>query len=157
MSAVRTRRSICPMNRSLLHFTRHYIEMVVAMVLGMIVLGLPGEALLRAFGTSTADFQHDAPALALLAMAVIMTVPMVAWMRFRGHAWRPCHEMAASMFLPTFAVIALMGSGIVTDFMTLMSLEHAVMLPSMLVAMLLRFGEYGGSHSHHAGHVRMAR
>jgi hypothetical protein len=153
MSAARTARSICAMNRSLLHFTRHYIEMVVAMVLGMIVLGLPGEALLRAFGTGTDQLQHDAPALALLAMAVIMTVPMVAWMRYRGHAWRPCHEMAASMFLPTFAVIALMATGLVTDFMTLMTLEHIVMLPSMLLAMLLRFDEYGGSHAHHVAHA----
>jgi hypothetical protein len=127
--------------------------MVVAMLAGMVLLGLPGEALLRAFGTSTAHLQDDAPALALLAMAVIMTVPMVAWMRYRGHAWRPCHEMAASMFLPTFAVIALMGSGVVSDFMTLMSLEHVVMLPSMLVAMLLRFDEYAGSHAHHAAHA----
>ena len=143
------------MNRSLLHFIRHYIEMVVAMVGGMVLLGLPGEGLLRAVGTSTAQLQDDAPALALLGMAVIMTVPMVAWMRYRGHAWRPCNEMAASMFLPTFAVIALMGSGIVTDFMTLMGLEHIVMLPSMLIAMLLRFDEYAGSHHHH--HAEIAR
>jgi hypothetical protein len=42
-----------------------------------------------------------------------------------------------------------MGGGVVTDFMTLMSLEHVVMLPSMLVAMLVRRDEYTG-HAHHA-------
>jgi hypothetical protein len=131
------------------HFVRHYAEMVAAMFLGMLVLGLPGEAALRAIGTSSSQLSDDAPALALLGMAVMMTVPMVAWMRHRGHGWRPNAEMAASMFLPTFAVVALMAGGIISDFMTLMSLEHVVMLPSMLVAMLLRRDEYSG-HAHHA-------
>ena len=131
------------------HFVRHYAEMVAAMLLGMLILGLPGEAVLRALGSSSAQLSDDAPALALLGMAVMMTVPMVAWMRHRRHGWRPNAEMAASMLLPTFAVIALLAGGIISDFMTLMSLEHVVMLPSMLVAMLLRRDEYTG-HAHHA-------
>jgi hypothetical protein len=133
------------------HFVRHYVEMVVAMFLGMAVLGVPAEGALRAMGTSSSALQDDAPALLLLGMAFIMTVPMVAWMRYRGHGWRPNTEMAASMFLPTFGVIALMAGGIIGDFMTLMSIEHVVMLPSMLVAMLLRRDEYTcGKHGHHA-------
>ena len=131
------------------HFVRHYAEMVAAMLLGMLILGLPAEAALRAIGSSTTELRDDAPAVALLGMAVMMTVPMVAWMRYRGHAWRPSAEMAASMFLPSFGVIALMAGGVVTDFMTLMSLEHVVMLPGMLVAMLVRRDEYTG-HAHHA-------
>ena len=131
------------------HFVRHYAEMVAAMFLGMLVLGLPAEGALRAIGSSSTELQNDAPALALLGMAVIMTVPMIAWMRHRGHGRRPNAEMAASMFLPTFAVIALMAGSMVSDFMTLMSLEHVVMLPSMLIAMLLRRDEYTG-HAHHA-------
>jgi|SRR5215211_62440 len=130
------------------HFVRHYAEMVVAMMLGMLVLGLPAEGALLALGSSTAELERDAPALMLLGMAVVMTVPMVAWMRHRGHGWAPNAEMAASMFLPTFAVIALMGSGAI-DFWTAMGIEHAAMLPSMLVAMLLRRDEYSG-HAHHA-------
>lgn len=78
------------MNR---HFIRHYVEMVVAMVLGMVVLGLPAEAGLRAMGTSASALETDAPEVLLLGMAVIMTVPMVAWMRYRGHTWRPSMEM----------------------------------------------------------------
>jgi hypothetical protein len=136
------------------HLIRHYVEMVVAMFAGMVVLGVPGEAALRAIGTSTSQLKVDAPALVFLGMALIMTVPMVAWMRFRGHSWRPCWEMAASMFLPTFGVIGVMGAGVVDDFMTLMSVEHVVMLPSMLVAMLLRRDEYSGhhAHGHHLAH-----
>ena len=86
-------------------------------------------------------------------MAVVMTVPMVAWMRHRGHGWTACVEMSASMFLPTFAIVALLGAGIVTAFGTLMMLEHVVMLPSMLVAMLLRREEYTGHAHHHAAVV----
>ena len=32
-------------------------------------------------------------------MAATMTIPMVAWMRYRGHRWQPALEMAASMNL----------------------------------------------------------
>ena len=133
-------------------FIRHYIEMVIAMFAGMIVLGIPGEAALRAVGYSSSELQADAPAVALLAMAVIMTVPMVAWMRRMGHGWRPCNEMAASMFLPTFLVIGMMAAG-AADFATAMGLEHAIMLPAMLVAMLLRREEYSCDHSHHLHHA----
>jgi hypothetical protein len=129
-------------------FIRHYLEMVVAMFAGMLVLGVPAAMALRAAGTSTAELRVDAPAVVLLGMAVIMTLPMVAWMRHRNHGWQPCNEMAAAMFIPTFGVIALMWSGILEDFGTLMMLEHLVMLPSMLIAMLLRRDEY--THAHHA-------
>ncbi|MBX5469405.1 MAG: hypothetical protein IRZ21_05840 [Thermoleophilaceae bacterium] len=138
-------------------FIRHYVEMVVAMFLGMAVLGLPAEGALRALGTSTSELQADAPAVGLLGMALMMTIPMVAWMRYRGHAWRPCWEMAASMFLPTFAVIGLMGAGVVEDQAVLLSIEHAAMLPSMLAAMLLRPHEYScGAHGRHAAREKAA-
>jgi hypothetical protein len=126
-------------------FIRHYAEMVAAMFAGMIALGLPAEGALRAFGSSTSALQAGAPAVALLGMAVTMTVPMVAWMRHRGHGWRPANEMAASMFLPTFAAIALLAAGAVTDFGALMSIEHTAMFPAMLAAMLLRRSEYTGA------------
>jgi hypothetical protein len=136
------------------HFARHYVEMVVAMFLGMLLLGLPAEGALMAFGSSTSALERDAPALMLVGMAFVMTVPMVAWMRYRGHGWRPNAEMAASMFLPTFAVMALMEVGAM-DFWRAMGIEHAAMLPSMLVAMLLRRDEYTG-HAHHAPREQFA-
>ena len=137
------------MSPSIRHFARHYVEMVIAMFLGMVVLGVPGEGLLHVAGTSTSELRTDAPAVVFLGMALTMTVPMVAWMRYRGHGWRRCWEMAASMFVPTFAVIGLMAGGVVDGFMTLMSIEHVAMLPSMLVAMLARPREYACAHGHH--------
>jgi hypothetical protein len=142
------------LNSSTGHFVRHYVEMVIAMFLGMLLLSLPAEGALLAFGSSTSQLERDAPALMLLGMAFVMTVPMVAWMRYRGHGWRPNVEMAASMFLPTFAVIVLMAVGVM-DFWRAMGIEHAAMLPSMLVAMLLRRAEYSG-HTHHALRERFA-
>ena len=51
-------------------FIRHYIEMVVVMFAGMIVLGLPGEAALTAIGSGTSELRDDAPAIVFLGMAV---------------------------------------------------------------------------------------
>src|SRR5215207_7710789 len=107
------------------------------MFAGMIVLGLPAEAGLRAIGSSTSDLRVDAPAVLFIGMALTMTVPMVAWMQFRGHGWRPCLEMAGAMFVPTFAAIARLGA---VDFDALMMWEHLGMLLAMLVAMLARPG-----------------
>ena len=127
------------------HFLRHYVEMVIAMFAGMIVLGLPAEAGLRAIGSSSSDLRVDAPAVLFIGMALTMTVPMVAWMRYRRHGWRPCLEMAGAMFVPTFAAIALLGA---VDFDALMMWEHVGMLLAMLVAMLARPGEYLYAHQH---------
>lgn len=122
-------------------FLRHYAEMVAAMLAGMVVLGVPAEAGLRALGSSSAALQDDAPWAGLLGMATMMTIPMVALMRWRGHGWRPCWEMAASMYLPTIAAVALVETGALA-YMSAMMLEHAVMLPAMLGVMLLRPEEY---------------
>ncbi len=138
------------MNTSVWQFTRHYLEMLAAMVVGMVALGIPAEGLLQLAGSSTSALKTDAPAVVFLGMALTMTVPMVALMRYRGHSWRPCWEMAASMILPTFGVIGAMATGVSDDFGALMMIEHVVMLPAMLLAMLLRYDEYAGCHHGHA-------
>jgi hypothetical protein len=134
------------MSASTKHFVRHYAEMVVAMFLGMAVLGLPAGRAMSAVGTSWSELHTDAPALMLMGMAVTMTVPMIGWMRFRGHGWQANTEMSASMFVPTFAVVALLWAGLVEDLGVLLVIEHVAMLASMLAAMLLRRAEY--SHGH---------
>jgi hypothetical protein len=116
-------------------FIRHYLEMVLAMFLGMGVL---------AGGLAAAGVEIDAVELALLWMAFTMSAPMVAWMRYRGHGWGPSWEMTASMFLPSFAAIALLWIGLVEDRGALMAVQHTVMFPAMLIAMLLRREEYAG-------------
>ena len=44
-------------------FIRHYVEMVVVMFAGMIVLGVPGEAALHAIGSGTSELRETAPPL----------------------------------------------------------------------------------------------
>jgi hypothetical protein len=112
-------------------FARHYGEMLLAMVAGMIVLGPPLGLLLGGGNT-----------LMLLNMGVSMTVPMVGWMRFRGHGWQVTLEMAASMVVPTVAAVILFSGGIVGNFDAVLMGEHVVMLVAMAAAMLLRPSEY---------------
>jgi hypothetical protein len=132
-----------------MHFVRHYTEMVVAMFLGMFVLGAPLAALLGVAGVEVSAWRSDAPELLLLGMAFTMSVPMAAWMRHRGHGWTPVFEMTGSMFVPSFAAIGLLWAGIAEDTDALLAIQHIGMFPSMLAVMLLRLDEYTG----HGGHA----
>jgi hypothetical protein len=128
------------MSPSSKHVVRHYVEMVIAMFVGMGVLGFPAASAMGAL-------IDDTPALMFLRMATTMTVGMVVWMRYRGHGWRANTEMAASMFLPTFGVIGLLWAGLLTNLGVLMVVEHVAMLLAMASVMLMRPAEY----SHHDG------
>ena len=125
------------MSASTKHLIRHYVEMVIAMFVGMGVLAIPADVVLGAIG-----IDGDDPAVMLLSMATTMTVSMVGWMVYRGHGRRANAEMSASMFVPTFAVIGLLWAGLLTDLGVLMIIEHVAMLLAMLVAMGLRPEEY---------------
>jgi hypothetical protein len=130
-------------DRPATRFARHYAEMLVAMLVGMMALGMPADMALSGLGVELAD---EAPAALLLGMGITMTVPMVAWMRYRGHGWPASNEMAASMMIPTVGVIALLAAELVEDTGTLLVIEHLVMLPAMLAVMLLRWDEYTHAH-----------
>ena len=90
------------------HLMRHYAEMVVAMFAGMAVLGFPADRAMDAIGATSDVFMF-------IGMATTMTAGMVAWMLYRGHGWRANAEMSASMFVPTFAAIGLLGTEVMTD------------------------------------------
>jgi hypothetical protein len=136
------------MSSPTLRFARHYAEMVVAMLLGMLVIGMPAGMAAEAAGWGgPSDWAIE---VQLLGMAFAMTAPMVAWMRVRGHDARPIVEMSAAMFVPALGAIALNGSGLVRDIDALMVVEHAAMFAAMLGAMLARPAEYTRSHHDHA-------
>lgn len=139
------------MNRPAILFIRHYVEMVIVMFAGMIIIGAPIDLGLRLAGIDSLQVQSNHPAGAMAYMCAIMTVPMVAWMRRRGHAWQPSLEMGASMVAPTVGVIALYWAGTIENMGSLMVLEHVGMFACMLLAMLARTSEYT-SHAHH-GHA----
>lgn len=122
------------------HFARHYLEMVVAMVVGMVVLGAAVRGVLAVTGLEYSEARY--PVLASLEMAFNMSVGMVVWMRRRGHAWPGTLEMSAAMFAPTVAFGPLVWPGFLSG-ESLMVLTHLLMLPLMLVVMLRRRAEYG--------------
>ena len=57
-----------------------------------------------------------------------MTVPMVGVDALPRPRSAASNEMAASMFIPSFAVIGLLAAGAVTDIGVLMIIEHVAML-----------------------------
>jgi hypothetical protein len=70
---------------------------------------------LAARATEYPDLRLKYPELALLLITVISTLPMVAWMRFRGMAWRPIREMAGASIVLAVVLIALAGLGYISD------------------------------------------
>ena len=52
------------------------------------------------------------------------------------------------MFVPAFAVIGLLSTGVLTDTGILMAAEHVVMLLAMAGVMLMRPAEYTHQHGH---------
>jgi hypothetical protein len=128
------------MSRATRHFIRHYVEMVVVMFAGMALLWAPADLLV----------DTEPPGAMLGTMAFTMTAPMIPWMRWRGHQWRPTLEMTASMVVPALAVLALLAVGI-GHLGVLFAIEHVAMLGGMLAVMLVRRDEYV-----HRGHAEVA-
>jgi hypothetical protein len=86
-------------------FWLHFLEMFAAMMIGMMV----GKPIFLAITgvSSTSQASRLYPWQSVLAMALSMTVPMVAWMLFRGHGRRNSAEMGAAMFVPAIPFIIL--------------------------------------------------
>ena len=123
-------------------FARHFAEMVLAMLLGMAVLG--GLAML-AFAAAGSSLVDQSGTLRVSLMGVYMTVPMVLWMRHRGHSAARTVEMAASMVIPTLVAATLAAVGVL-DAGAALAVQHVVMVPAMLAVMLWRYEEYSQPH-----------
>nr|WSY49035.1 hypothetical protein OG999_01995 [Streptomyces sp. NBC_00886] len=121
------------------HFARHYLEMLAAMVVGMLVLGAVTDAILSLAGTELSTSRHPEPAA--LEMAFDMSVGMAVWMRHRGHGWATTLEMCGAMFAPALVLFPLLWSDVIGPD-SVITLEHLAMLPLMLVVMLRRRSEY---------------
>lgn len=117
--------------RQTLRFLRHFGEMVLAMLLGMAVFDV----------VTGASFIPMGPEFSAASMAVAMTVPMVAWMRIRKHAWRLNAEMAGAMIVPTLLLIGGSQLGLLPR-TSLMMGTHILMVPAMLGVMLYRWRDY---------------
>jgi uncharacterized membrane protein YhaH (DUF805 family) len=129
-------------------FLRHFGEMLLAMLLGMGALGGLAELTFVAAGSSLGQ---TSGAVQVLVMGLSMTVPMVAWMSYRGHDRERNVEMAGSMIVPSLVAAGLAAGGTL-DSHGALALQHMVMIPAMLGVMLWRYDHYahpkarGGKH-----------
>jgi hypothetical protein len=129
------------------HFLLHYLEMCMACCVGGVTLGfaLFGGAALIGYP----DLIDQAPFFSTLMLAIILTVPMVAWMRFRHHAWRPTLEMGSATMGLGIVLVALGALGLV-PVSGMFEWVASLTCPVMLVPMLLRVHLYAGGMDHHA-------
>lgn len=136
-----TRLPVAKLGSPIRRFLRHFAEMLIAMLLGMAVLGGVLSAVLALAGTSYADTQRDLPALFALAMAFAMTAPMATWMGHRRLGRRLVAEMSGAMLLAALVPIGLLGAGLL-DGQAISHIQHGLMVPAMLAAMLVRRSQY---------------
>lgn len=133
---------------ALRRFLWHYAEMIIAMVGGMVVLGMLESALLDSAGLAEV---RAVPEFGALLMATNMTVPMSAWMWYRRHTSAAVASMAVAMYAPFLVSLPLLWFGLLSA-TGLMIVGHVVMVPAMTVAMLWRLDEYTG-HAHEPSHA----
>jgi flagellar biosynthetic protein FliP len=113
---------------------RHFAEMLVAMLVGMMVLAplwpdLPG------------GVEPEA-----LVMATNMTVGMTAVMAWRRHRAVAVVEMALAMYLPFVLLFPAHWAGWLSADAVLVA-GHVLMLPAMVLAMVRRPEEYTHQHA----------
>jgi hypothetical protein len=118
------------------HFFWHLGEMFLAMLIGMAALDAVGEGLLAAAGTSFADLTDRAPIAVALILMVNMTVPMLLWMRIRGHDASEISEMTVAMAVVGAATVFLLWLSVI-DAAAICGVECGLMIPGMIAAMLL--------------------
>jgi hypothetical protein len=123
---------------ALRRFVGHYLEIVVATVAGMVVLGPAESMLLNPIGWAELLAHPEAYAL---VMATNMTVAIAVWMRFRGHGWAATAEMAVAMYAPFLVLFPPLWLGVLSA-TGLMVLGHVLMLFAIAAAMLRRRAEY---------------
>jgi flagellar biosynthetic protein FliP len=113
-------------------FVVHYLQMLAAMGVGMVVL----EPL------SMHVVHHAGAELEVLLMATTMVAGMTAWMVYRRHPWPGIAEMIAAMYVAVTVPFPLYWIGAL-DPVGLTILGHVLMLPAVAVAMLRRRGRAG--------------
>jgi hypothetical protein len=132
-------------------FIAHVLEMCMAMCLGAVTLNvlLWGGAALLGYTDSTQRF----PELSALVATLTLSLPMAAWMRFRGHEWRHTLEMSGATVVVGLLLIGAFWLGVVSQ-SGLIEWQIRLACPVMFVVMMLRFGPYSQGHAaHHAAHA----
>jgi hypothetical protein len=113
--------------RTAWHLVRHYLEMVAAMLVGMVALGAVESLIWPGL--------HDRTDVMVLFMATNMAIGMSAWMWFRRHSWIAITEMAAAMYLPFLVLLVPYWAGAISG-SAVMSWGHLLMLVAMALPMV---------------------
>jgi hypothetical protein len=111
------------------------IPLIVLFFIGAAKIGYP-------------DLIQQSPELTVLVMGIILSLPMLAWMRFRGHEWRPTLEMASTTIVLGILLVGLGWLGILAK-SSLFEWMRTLACPAMLIPMLLRLDLYTGHHAVH--------
>ena len=111
-------------------FVVHYLQMLAAMGVGMLVF-MPLGMVLDPSGVE---------AKALL-MATGMTVGMTGWMAYHHHSLAAIGSMALAMYGSFVALFPLYWAALLSE-TAVMAIGHVLMLPAMAAAMLWRRDEY---------------
>ena len=119
-------------------FLWHYLQMLIAMGVGMMAL-TPVWTL--AFGRLGWSDLLDRAEVFSLTMATGMALAMGLWMRFRRHSWMSVLQMSAAMYVAFAVFFPFHWAGWMSGEAVLFA-GHIVMLPLMALAMLLRRAVY---------------
>ena len=130
------------------YFIWHLLEMCLAMCIGgvpLIMLFFIGAAKI-----GYPDLIEQSPELSVLVIGFILSLPMLAWMRFRGHGWRLTLEMASTTIVLGILLVGLGWLGVLAK-SNLFEWMRTLACPAMLIPMLFRLNIYT---AHHADHLR---
>ena len=131
------------------YFVWHLLEMCLAMCIGgipLIVLFFVGAAKI-----GYPDLLGRFPEVAVLAVGFILSLPMIAWMRFRGHDWQSTLEMGSTsiilaILLDGLAWLSILPRSSLFEWLTRFA------CPVMIIPMLFRLDHYTGQHVGHLQH-----
>ena len=136
------------------NFARHFLEMCVSMCIGGAILSLVVFAGIPA-ATGGGNLRELYPEFSLFAIAVLLTVPMAAWMTFRGMAWRPTLEMSVVPIGFAVLLIGIAWTGWTPT--STLQIEFGafcgIACVGMFVVMLSRLDLYTGRSGHHMSHA----
>ena len=121
---------------ALRHSVLHLGEMFLAMMIGMAALDAVFNGILTVAGISYADVVDDAPTAVALILMFNMTVPMLLWMRVRGHEASEVSAMGVAMVLVGVTTGFLLWLSVINA-AAICGVECGLMLPGMVAAMLL--------------------
>jgi hypothetical protein len=117
-------------------FLLHFLELQIAMGLGALMCYLVVH--LISVSSSFATAYHPGTFLFAVGDVLFLTMPVVAWMIFRGYGWRQSLEIAVAMTAPVAAIMVL-GPLTVYDYLTwLLTAGYPAMCLGMLIYMLYR-------------------